>query len=68
MSTAKDTKDTKDTKVMGNKVSVTLTKPHTHAGLKYDAGSQITIDEADANWLTDNGIAQVNNPAELTKK
>jgi hypothetical protein len=53
MSTAKDTKDT---------------KAHTHAGLKYDAGSQITIDEADANWLTDNGIAQVNNPAELTKK
>lgn len=30
---------------------VTLTAPHTHAGVQYDAGATITVTPAEALWL-----------------
>lgn len=36
--------------------SVTLTKPHQHAGVKYSAGDVISVDAATAAWLKQNGI------------
>ncbi|MGA7437654.1 MAG: hypothetical protein WBW32_05945 [Luteibacter sp.] len=35
---------------------VTLKKEHKHAGVKYPAGESIEVNEADAQWLSDNGV------------
>jgi len=37
---------------------VTLIKPHTHAGLDYQPGDTLDVDEATARWLNANGIAR----------
>lgn len=39
-------------------MKVTLLKAHTHAGVNYDAGVEIDVDESDANWLINLKIAE----------
>ena len=36
--------------------TVTLIKPHTHAGKPYPAGAVITVSNEDASWLLGRGI------------
>ncbi len=35
---------------------VTLTKSHTHAGIEYEAGAEIEVNEADKAWLIANEV------------
>ncbi|WP_444811067.1 DUF7210 family protein [Stenotrophomonas sp. LC732] len=37
-------------------VEVTLDKPHTHAGVQYDAKAKIKVSEADREWLVANRV------------
>lgn len=37
-------------------MKVTLKKPHTHAGVKHAAGDSIGVNDADRQWLADNGV------------
>jgi hypothetical protein len=49
-------------------VQVTLKKPHTHAGVQYQADDKIKITEAEKEWLTKAGVigSKANTEAELT--
>lgn len=47
-------------------VEVTLLKPHTHAGVPYDADAKIKVNEAARNWLADNKIIET--PKEAVTK
>ncbi|NDP58005.1 MAG: hypothetical protein GZ090_01420 [Oxalobacteraceae bacterium] len=40
-------------------IQVTLTQPHTHAGVRHAAGAIITVPAADAQWLQKNGIGSI---------
>ena len=40
-------------------VEVTLTRPHTHAGVDYPAGAKITVREADRAWLAAHKVINV---------
>lgn len=40
-------------------VAVTLKTSHTHADLKYEAGSTLAVSQADADWLVANGVAEL---------
>lgn len=42
----------------GQLVNVVLQKNHTHAGAKYGAGSLLTVDQTNADWLIQQGIAK----------
>ena len=39
-------------------MKVKLIKPHTHAGTLYDAGKEIEVNSAEAEWLSDRGVIQ----------
>jgi hypothetical protein len=39
-----------------NSIQIKLNKPHTHAGVKHDAGDTVTVSPGDAAWLEANGI------------
>lgn len=43
---------------------VHLLRPHTHAGRQHQTGETITVSEADARWLIDNGIGTAANSNE----
>lgn len=40
-------------------IQVTLTQPHTHAGVRHAAGATIAVPAADAQWLQENGIGSI---------
>lgn len=40
-------------------VTVTLKTSHTHAGVKYEAGSTLAVSQVDADWLVANGVAEL---------
>lgn len=44
-------------------VDAVLAKPHTHAGVRYDAGAKIQVNEADHAWLTANKIIETTKEA-----
>ena len=37
---------------------VKLAKPHTHAGKDYDAGDELPVDKATADWLRKAGVVE----------
>lgn len=37
-------------------LEVTLAKPHTHAGARFDAGAKIQVTEPERDWLVANQI------------
>lgn len=37
---------------------VTLLKPHTDAGLEYQPGDTLDVDETTAQWLIEHGVAE----------
>lgn len=37
-------------------IQITLSQPHTHAGVRHAAGATIAVSAADAAWLQANGI------------
>jgi hypothetical protein len=39
-------------------VIVTLSKAHTDAGLEYQPGDTLDVDEATAQWLIEHGVAE----------
>jgi hypothetical protein len=39
-------------------VIVTLIKPHTDAGIEYQPGDTLDVDEATAQWLIEHGVAE----------
>lgn len=41
------------------KVTVTLNKPHTHAGKRYDVGDQLILERHDAEFLFANKVIGV---------
>ncbi|MFZ6872866.1 DUF7210 family protein [Undibacterium sp. Di27W] len=43
-------------------VAVRLKKPHTHAGVKYETGAEISVSPMDAEWLTAVGVGELVNP------
>lgn len=49
-------------------VKVTLTRPHTHAGVKYMPGQVISVSAADAQWLQDRGVGNLKVSRPLTSK
>lgn len=40
-------------------ISVTLLKPHTHAGQPYQANDTLTVSQTTADWLMKNGVAEL---------
>ncbi len=38
--------------------SIVLTRPHTHAGKSFQAGEQLDVENATADWLIAGGIAR----------
>jgi hypothetical protein len=47
-------------------VEVTVQKPHTHAGVKYQAGAKVKVNEAERDWLAANKIIET--PKEVVAK
>ncbi|MFZ6712975.1 DUF7210 family protein [Undibacterium sp. TC9W] len=40
-------------------VAVRLKKPHTHAGVEYEVGTEISVPPMDAEWLTAVGVGDL---------
>lgn len=49
-------------------VKVKLLKPHTHGGVKFDAGMEIDMPEHDAKWLINTQTAQQSATKATTNK
>ena len=47
---------TNETPKPAKQVEVTLAKPHTHAGARFDAGAKIQVTESERDWLIANQI------------
>lgn len=39
--------------------SLTLLKPHTHAGMAFAAGDRLEVDAVTAEWLVAQGVARI---------
>jgi hypothetical protein len=49
-------------------IQVTLTQPHTHAGVKHAANTTIAVPAADAQWLQENRIGSIKSPRQSPKQ
>ncbi|OPH34965.1 DUF7210 family protein [Moraxella equi] len=49
-------------------ISVTLLKPHTHAGQSYQANDTLTVSQTTADWLIKNGVAELAKPEKADEK
>ncbi len=45
-----------------NAQNIKLKKPHTHEGVKYEAGAEITVSLLDAEWMITVGVGELINP------
>lgn len=43
-------------------IAIRLKKPHTHAGVKYEAGAEIVVPPMDAEWLITSTVGELANP------
>ncbi len=51
---------------MNSQIAVRLKKPHTHAGIQYEAGAVIEVSPMDAEWITTATVGELVNPDKET--
>ena len=44
-----------------NEIKVALLSAHEHAGVKYEAGAEITVSQAEYDWLKNQGVVAEKN-------